>query len=263
MMTRKEMKSLAKDKLKGRWTNFVLLTLIIIAIELIVTYLINRIDSLAIFSILNICNYVLLSPALSAAGIVYTIKFVDSDEKLSMKEAMPTKKIWVNFIKIMLATILFVLPAFLIIFGAQILSILTATVSQVIAFSSSMFIDSDIITTFTGIIVIAMIISAIYCMIISLFLFPLSYVMTEEQDLGVWEGVGKAFRIMKGHKWELFVLELSFIGWGILAILTLGIGMLWLIPYMHTTMRIYYLSICDRELENTVKFEFEEDFEVK
>ncbi|EGT3616848.1 DUF975 family protein [Clostridium perfringens] len=262
-MTRREIKSLAKDKLKGRWTNFVLLTLIIAAIELIVSFLINRIDSLSIFSILNICNYVLLAPALSAAGIIYTIKFVDSDEKLSMKEALPTKKIWVNFIKIMLATAMFVLPAILVIFGAQIVSILTSTVSQIIAYSPSMFIDSDVITTFTGIIVIAMIISVVYCTIISLFLFPLSYVMTEEQELGVWEGVGKSFRIMKGHKWELFVLGLSFIGWGILAVLTLGIGMLWLMPYMHTTMRIYYLSISDRELGKTVKFTFEEDFEVE
>lgn len=263
MMTRREMKSLAKDKLKGRWTNFVLLTLIIIAIELIVTLLINRIDSLGMFFVLDICNYLLLAPALSAAGIVYVIKFVHSDEKLSMKEAVPTKKVWVNFIKIILASTLFILPAMLIVFVSQIISILTATVSQVIAYSPSMFIDSDTITTFTGIIVVAIIISLIYCIIISLFLFPLSYIMTEEQELGVWEGVGKSFKIMKGHKWELFVLELSFIGWGILSILTLGIGFLWLIPYIQTTMRIYYLSISDRELGKTVKFELEEDFEVK
>lgn len=263
MMTRKEIKSLAKDKLKGRWTNFVLLTLIIVAIELIVSFAINEIDSLAMFSILNLCNYFLLAPALNAAGIIYVIKFVDSDEKLAIKEALPTKRVWVNFIKIILASTLFILPAGLVIFGAQIISVLTARVSQIIAYSSSMFFDSDVITIFTGVIVVAMIISTIYCTIISLFLFPLSYVMTEEQDLGVWEGVGKAFKIMKGHKWELFVLGLSFIGWGLLSILTLGIGMLWLLPYIQTTMRIYYLEISGKGLDENVKVEFEEDFEVE
>ncbi|KUH45897.1 hypothetical protein M2E15_3170 [Bacillus mycoides] len=40
---------------------------------------------------------------------------------------------------------------------------------------------------------------------------------------------------MKGHKLDLFLLWLSFIGWAILAILTLGIGFLWLSPYVGTT----------------------------
>lgn len=36
---------------------------------------------------------------------------------------------------------------------------------------------------------------------------------------------------MKGHKWGLFLHDLSFIGWAILCCLTLGIGFLWLMPY--------------------------------
>ena len=46
--------------------------------------------------------------------------------------------------------------------------------------------------------------------------------------------------MMKGHKMQLFLLYLSFIGWAILAILTLGIGYLFLFPYMYTTVAHYY-----------------------
>ena len=46
--------------------------------------------------------------------------------------------------------------------------------------------------------------------------------------------------MMKGHKWELFLLLLSFIGWLLLCIPTLGIGMLWLAPYMQMTITKYY-----------------------
>jgi uncharacterized membrane protein len=38
--------------------------------------------------------------------------------------------------------------------------------------------------------------------------------------------------MMKGHKFDLFWLYLSFIGWVILCILTFGIGLLWLSPYI-------------------------------
>ena len=54
---------------------------------------------------------------------------------------------------------------------------------------------------------------------------------------------------MNGHKWELFIMGLSFLGWLILSALTLGIGLLWLLPYIQVTLRIYYLSITGRESE--------------
>jgi uncharacterized membrane protein len=45
---------------------------------------------------------------------------------------------------------------------------------------------------------------------------------------------------MKGHKAKLFWLNLSFIGWIILAILTFGIGLLLLLPYFNTTLAYFY-----------------------
>ena len=46
--------------------------------------------------------------------------------------------------------------------------------------------------------------------------------------------------MMRGHKWELFLLVLSFFGWMILAVITFGIGFLWLAPYMQMTITKYY-----------------------
>lgn len=47
-------------------------------------------------------------------------------------------------------------------------------------------------------------------------------------------------RLMKGQKGRLFWLDLSFIGWHILAILTIGIGYLWLNPYISATKAAFY-----------------------
>ena len=44
----------------------------------------------------------------------------------------------------------------------------------------------------------------------------------------------------RGHTWDLFVLDITFIGWIILAIFTAGIGMLFVQPYMLTARAAYY-----------------------
>jgi len=57
------------------------------------------------------------------------------------------------------------------------------------------------------------------------------------------EAAERSENLMKGHRAEYFVLMLSFIGWGILASITFGIGYLWLIPYMQTTLVIFYENL--------------------
>ena len=48
---------------------------------------------------------------------------------------------------------------------------------------------------------------------------------------------------MQGHKWELFVLELSFILWILLGIVTLGIALIYVEPYMQLTFTNFYHNI--------------------
>lgn len=50
-------------------------------------------------------------------------------------------------------------------------------------------------------------------------------------------------RLMDGHKGQLFWLELSFIGWHILALATCGIGYLWLTPYLQATRAAFYNNL--------------------
>ena len=48
---------------------------------------------------------------------------------------------------------------------------------------------------------------------------------------------------MKGYKMDYFVLILSFLGWALLMLFTLGIGYFWLIPYMQVTMCNFYNNL--------------------
>ena len=69
------------------------------------------------------------------------------------------------------------------------------------------------------------------------------YVKLDNPELGVLEVLGKSSRMMKGHKMDYFILNLSFIGWEILGAFTLGILYIWLVPYMQVTICKFYDSI--------------------
>lgn len=69
------------------------------------------------------------------------------------------------------------------------------------------------------------------------------FVLHDYPELSCTEVLAKSRMMMKGHKWELFVLGLSFIGWMILGALTLFIGYLWLVPYLGMTEVKFYEKI--------------------
>ena len=66
------------------------------------------------------------------------------------------------------------------------------------------------------------------------------YLLHDYPELSAREALKISRQMMKGKKWDLFVLDLSFIGWALLSIITLGIGTLFLIPYVHTSEAFFY-----------------------
>ena len=66
------------------------------------------------------------------------------------------------------------------------------------------------------------------------------YILKDNPELGVIDVIKRSIQMMKGHKMEYFCLGLSFIGWIILGILTLGIGSLWINPYIYTANAHFY-----------------------
>ena len=94
----------------------------------------------------------------------------------------------------------------------------------------------------------------LYCLLWGLlFIIPgiiagLSYAMTpflmaEHPEMSAGEAIACSKELMDGHKWDLFVLHLSFIGWDLLAMLTLGLGNLMLNPYKNAAEAAFYRKI--------------------
>lgn len=52
---------------------------------------------------------------------------------------------------------------------------------------------------------------------------------------------------MYGHKWEFFVLLLSFLGWWLLEMITFGLASIWVIPYRTMTLANFYLKLTEEQ----------------
>jgi uncharacterized membrane protein len=74
------------------------------------------------------------------------------------------------------------------------------------------------------------------------------YIMEENPSMGIMEAISESKDMMIGNKFRLFCLAISFIGWAILCIFTLGIGVLWLNPYMHASFAAFYLEVSGKNI---------------
>ena len=74
------------------------------------------------------------------------------------------------------------------------------------------------------------------------------FIMAENPDMTPREALRASSDLMEGHRWELFCLRFSFIGWEILAGLTLGIGALFLNPYMNAAEMAFYKELTKEPL---------------
>lgn len=87
-----------------------------------------------------------------------------------------------------------------------------------------------------------------------------SFVMKDNPELKYNAAIDESMRLMQGHKMQLFLLDLSMIGWAILSCLTLGVGFFFLCPYNQTAHAAFYEDL-KKEAGKEVETEPEADFQ--
>lgn len=90
-----------------------------------------------------------------------------------------------------------------------------------------------------------------------------NYVLAENPDISASDALSESERLMKGHRLEFFVLQISFIGWHLLNFVTLGLLTLYSSPYIFTTEAEFYqylktqnsvnAKFCDEDEENYIE----------
>lgn len=86
------------------------------------------------------------------------------------------------------------------------------------------------------------------------------FILAENPDYSPRMALDESKRMMRGNKWRLFCLDMSFIGWHILCICTLGIGYIWLTPYIQASYAAFYRDLLTPTSYNEGYEEVNNDF---
>lgn len=227
MLSSKELKQQAKDSLKGRWGQAVLLNLIptLITIALIIIVAIptaillynfyseptNTQDMVDNFSGGSSGGggggiFSTILSALFMSGISWTYLDILRGTKTKIE---PFKDAFRGFNGLFIGGVILLAILTTIFTSLWALLLVIPGIIKGYAYSQSYFIYYDVITE-TG------------------------------EKPRVLDTITASRRLMNGYKGKLFWLDLSFIGWHILAALTVGIGYLWLNPYISATKAAFY-----------------------
>lgn len=222
----------ARASLKGKWGKAALLTLCYALISFCISLLSELIPIISI-------AYVVVSIPISY-GISITFIKLKRDEEVSYFDFLTTGfsmfgKIWSvignTFLKLIIPFIVAAISITLLIFGMS------------GSIMGSLYYTSSVTTTFSIVGIIGFIgyfVSIIWLSIKGL-LYSLSFfILYDNPDMSGKEIVEKSAEIMNGNRASYIGLQLSFIGWAILSIFTLYIGLLWLFPYIMVSGVIFY-----------------------
>lgn len=83
--------------------------------------------------------------------------------------------------------------------------------------------------------------------------YMVPYILSENPDMNYKEVLQLSKEMMAGHKWNTFVLELSFLGWQLLGVMLCGIGVLFVHPYVEATFAELYAVLRQKAVGSSLR----------
>ena len=260
-MISEDFRKQARVKLAGKWGKAILILVVYMLFNWLIGFIGGIIDNETLNSILSLCQLVINTPL--SYGLLNSFIKLFNNEEVSAFDFLSAGfnnfgRSWgiaiYTFFKLLLPMILMII-AFFMILGGFIGSILPLAqqhvdIARTISTTGISSINSSALSiSLIGFILL--IISSILMTTWSYYYKIANIVAIDDIDLTPKEAVNKSKEYMTGNRWKLFCLEFSFIGWAILAIFTLGIGYLWLIPYIQIAEIAFARFVCGKNEEDT------------
>lgn len=253
MISRKELKTLSRDQLKGQWTMAVLITLVFIVVNIILARITSSFESSFLFSLTSsIITFLLilwkknLYLKLTRTG---KIKFTDMFVSVNTI---------IKGIGIYLLQILITIP--IVIVSILIGTVLLFGLAGGIGITNDFIIPNSLehlitninlmyLFKFLFIFLLIAIIIMIPVLVLESYMYPSLILICEDNSRGVGECIGDSFKLIHNNLISFITLQLSYLGWILLGILTLGLGFLWIIPYISTVNMNFFNEISGYELD--------------
>lgn len=241
MKTNKLLRADARQSLKDVWADAVLATLIFVVIACLWSSL-SQVGSLfqiyAVASLSLLLSFFLIMP-LSGGFSVSFLRFLRGDNNASANMFRSFRENYGKFLGGLLIvgaiTIALLIPFFIVYFIVIFASIGSLD-PAIIAAADEPDLPIELVATMIPLLLLYMIPILLVVYRYQLFM----YVLEDNPEMGIMDSLQESKRLTRGHIWKLFGLDLSFIGWYLLSLLTLGVGMLWVIPYQYTARAAFY-----------------------
>lgn len=204
----------ARKQLKGNWGIPIAFTLTYGIIQAILFLIIHFIFHVGVDSTIT-AIMLLVSPLVLSSTIFYV--------RLSKKETVSVGIIFSGFKYLLASSVIY------------------------LVLSGLSLIDGTGVLKFKGVGIYLSLLTTIASGFLYLYYNMSYYIIAVEDNITVTKALSKSRKIMYGHKMELFLLQFSFIGWFFVGIITCGIGLLWVVPYMELTLANFFLNIKQSE----------------
>ena len=253
-MTSSEIKSKARESLSNKWGKAALITFCYFVIEFLINFMISGSER----------SFPLLSSLLSIGGAVISVPLaygiMMSFMKLKRSENVEAFDFFTdgfsNFgrawgitwgvVKKLLVPIILIVVLYIILIATSVsfsLFAISGGLFNSTSVSTSASVTTGLLSVVCGIGLIAL---YVWVAIKSLFYVLVYQVAYDNPNLSSKEVVEESEKLMTGNRGKYFVLQLSFIGWVILACLTFGIGFLWLTPYITISTICFYEALAGK-----------------
>lgn len=226
----------AREALAGKWKKGVLITLVYFLIEFLISILESAVEDSRVLSlIIGIANLLISVPI--SYGLISSFMKLKRGEDVDVAEFLNygfsnflrSWKVALQVILKMIIPVVLLIVCILIFVGLMILS---ATQGFQWYFILGVVIYIAVL---------------VYTATQSYYYSLAQYLAIDNSNIKTKDAVLESKKLMSGHRGDLFLLQLSFIGWAILAIFTLGIGCLWLLPYMEIAQVCFYEEIIGKK----------------
>lgn len=236
-MISSDFKAEARRKLEGKWGKGALIALAYFAISFVISF-ISRLFPESMEGLISIVTLIIEIPL--GFGFIFAFFKLFNDEDVKAFDFLSLgfnnfKKSWVIFFQILLKMII---PVILIIVSYVMIAIGIVMTAGTALYGSVFAAASSSVFTVIGFILL--IVSVIWGIMKSYYYQLANLIAIDNPDLSAKDSVVKIQELMTGKRGKLFCLQLSFIGWAILAAILFYIGFLWLIPYMQFATVVFY-----------------------
>lgn len=247
-MKAKEIRAQAREALSGNWATFILLNVMYVL-------------SIAVLSFLNVLIPIVGYIALMVLTVPLAYGYLKNLLRLKRKETDNAfeffRYTFNDFGRAWCVTgrILLKLIVPLIIVGISLIAIVILAVF--VAMSAIVGNESALVVSSFGylIVMVALFIGYIWLIVRGLLCVLSTYIAIDNPQMSAKDTVDLSVKLMKGNRLKYIFLSLSFIGWMILSILTLGIGFIFLFPYMSVAMAFFYENLAGKVKSNPISNE--------